>query len=923
MKIGSRSAARPRTRSYSQTTVVAEDFGSGIGRAIEGLGQELIQTGITRMEIEGMVKERQRKLLRSSADIEFIKTQGAQSRAAMEQTANAEPGAAGITEGINGGMRASFDDFAKRTGIVDDPDLMAEYGERWESFQQGVVTDVFKFEMEESNRKLGEDLNGLIDEGRTNLRNDPTLFDAEFGEITRIIDESPLPPIQKEGLKKQAYDMLAGTVFQKELEMAGNDELPVGPADGSNPVAPGLLPQDVAILNTIAGPESGGAYDIRYNGHGEGDGSQTHFTDFSDHPRIFSQRPDGRWSSAAGRYQFTASTWDATVREMRAAGYEINDFSPVSQDRAALFLAEQRYLAATGRQLREVLGSGDREAIKSVRAVLAPTWEGFEGMSDDAFANMVLGGRGLQRGGTGHSAAPDIWNDPRFAQLSFEDKIGFANAGATYMQETRKAQAAASRQTEEDLTNNLLLKFRNFDNDAEAAANAAVAQGAITDAALIAKIDAQMADSRETMRQAVGIEGDLLSGRTLVPDDREALGSYMEVQGITRGLTELDPTAMQGVVATAAQTGLLPQSVTDIFAQQLSSNDPGAQTYALSALADIFNQRPGALAQSGKEIGETAAFAATLFRYNADPAAALAQFRMMTSPESAPVRERLSKEADTLLAEVGTRDFFKQSTSWWSRNLPQGLTGMPAVRIPDTPEGAMKFTADYETLFKRYYVMHGGDSDKAHDTAGRVMAQTWNANPITGALMENSPLAPGMGVPTIRNDYSWIGPLVEQEAAIAPGTPYTIVSDAETVLDVERLGYPTYRVAVQDEYGQWLLKEGRVPIRPTREIYKGLEKDAEVASTRAKFDRALQLFTEGKIDEAAAVEREARGELDRATAIEEAATPEGQRAEIEAAIRRLDLEEDRVRAEPGAPTGSIPAFETRREELYKMLEGLR
>ena len=55
------------------------------------------------------------------------------------------------------------------------------------------------------------------------------------------------------------------------------------------------------------------------------------FQDYGDHPRVSRRRKDGRLTSAAGAYQFTASTWDEVRREMGLA-----DFTPASQDVAAL-----------------------------------------------------------------------------------------------------------------------------------------------------------------------------------------------------------------------------------------------------------------------------------------------------------------------------------------------------------------------------------------------------------------------------------------------------------------------------------------------------------------------------------------------------------------------------------------------------------
>ena len=60
------------------------------------------------------------------------------------------------------------------------------------------------------------------------------------------------------------------------------------------------------------------------------------FGSFADHPRKYIRRKSGTkyiTSSAAGAYQFLAKTWDDC-----AATLDLQDFSPTSQDRAAVYL---------------------------------------------------------------------------------------------------------------------------------------------------------------------------------------------------------------------------------------------------------------------------------------------------------------------------------------------------------------------------------------------------------------------------------------------------------------------------------------------------------------------------------------------------------------------------------------------------------
>lgn len=78
------------------------------------------------------------------------------------------------------------------------------------------------------------------------------------------------------------------------------------------------------------------------------------FTDFTDHPRKLVQK-SGYSSTAAGAYQFLASTWDETKRIMG-----LNDFSPASQDFGAV-----GRIAARG-ALDDVLAGRFDVAIKKI-----------------------------------------------------------------------------------------------------------------------------------------------------------------------------------------------------------------------------------------------------------------------------------------------------------------------------------------------------------------------------------------------------------------------------------------------------------------------------------------------------------------------------------------------------------------------------
>lgn len=219
-----------------------------------------------------------------------------------------------------------------------------------------------------------------------------------------------LDPVEQEPLKIVEAQQLAmsaprsiGDLIQQLDDPAAVQDVPdaaipeVGktvsePAPLVAPVADTTLPAEaVSLLNYIAQHESKGDYNLIV---GEGKAipnTPARFEDYTDHPRIVGMRTIDGPSTAAGRYQIVATTWD----ELRKKVPGLGDFSPANQDKAAWFLAQQDYRKRTSRNLLDDLRAGE---YRFIRTGLEKTWTGIKKADDFAPDSPTVAPKKVQEG---------------------------------------------------------------------------------------------------------------------------------------------------------------------------------------------------------------------------------------------------------------------------------------------------------------------------------------------------------------------------------------------------------------------------------------------------------------------------------------------------------------------------------------------
>jgi len=139
---------------------------------------------------------------------------------------------------------------------------------------------------------------------------------------------------------------------------------------GANNIS-SLTAHQKALLDTISDVESPD-YNVITGGK--------RFQGYDQHPNIVGVVTPAGPSTAAGKYQITKSTWDRIQAKLH-----LPDFSPESQDKAAIWLAQDDYRRRTNRELDEDLQSNDPAVLENIRKTLSPTWEGLA--KDKTFVN--------------------------------------------------------------------------------------------------------------------------------------------------------------------------------------------------------------------------------------------------------------------------------------------------------------------------------------------------------------------------------------------------------------------------------------------------------------------------------------------------------------------------------------------------------
>jgi muramidase (phage lysozyme) len=758
---------------YSQPQVSASSFGAGVGVALKGLGASI-------GEVTGAAEERRRRSELFATDVAWAEVQGEWNREQLDVLQNAPETGAGMTNSRYDSLEAKRQEFL---GTLS-PEMRERMSATTQIAVENLTSSTYEAEFTLNNNYETRAIADTINEAAGGLIAGTTTLEGALSTAGILITSSNLSDTAKAvALDAMEEDLLAAS-FHRELSQAQSAMGPTRDPNDKEVVAAGMSPAQVGILDAIATDESNGEYNIRWNGPGN---APAYFTDFSDHPRIYVDNGDGDVSSAAGRYQFTAETWDDLPARFRQGG-----FTPANQDRAALYLAEQRYNAQLSRDeptFNEIINGGTNEQLLGIRDRLAPTWAAFHNMSDVKFIQTFRQGQG--GAGTGSSEVPDVWTDPQYAGLSVERRMQMENDARVTSNNILNQQQQALESNAEQLR----IAFAAGDPTAQLMATQAMQAGQVP-------IDTYAEFLKLGKEDRIAKEGgesfytDMTSGTSLAnnADNQANALDFFTRNGIFEGVQNLDPEAGQMLTQSFAQSGVMPAEVSDLLMSMYNSPNPQTMSYGMGLLAEMQakgrNQFGAAMPEEIVE-ATTAWNLATKYSNAADPSAVMSRFQEFRSPEQRELRATYTEEAETLLMDIPTEEILDEFRTWFDRNNmqvgPDNRAGIrsSAVLAPRDPASLAAFRTDANKLFTQYYPLFQ-DQDQTMEFVTEMMGNSWGADATGGSnVLSYLPISsPAAGYETLGDSYDWAREDVLQAMEWPSDKQFNMIADKQSEADI-------------------------------------------------------------------------------------------------------------------------------------------
>jgi muramidase (phage lysozyme) len=769
-------------------------------RALDGMGNALSQaansfanSGEYKAQVRDEFQAQQDKFARANAQSLMIKAERDLKMETAEMRKTMPRGGVGYTDAVEEMAKKRVDEIRRTIPA----EIRIEFQPRLDELESNLVLSALPVEIEAQQTAYIEDYDNIVAQAAEEIATGEQSMEYWAYEMELFLNNAPLNELQKEQLTGKALATIStaqlGVELQHELE---NSEYSTGvtgqEADGKDIVAAGVSGPMRGLLNAIAGPESSGRYNVIHGG--------STFDDYSKHPNVKIPIGDGNWSTAAGRYQFIYDTW---MEAKEALG--LTDFSPESQDRAAIWLAKQRYYEATGNNLEDDLATGNAVTIDKIRRILGGiegaslTWEALQNVSAKDFYQQI-------RNSTG--TASSLITDERFKNVPYETRVSMNidTQQQLALQRVQRAEATSAAQTA--AVNELLAQISLGEISSRTAVeesldllNPSAQDRARVEGAYEQKYqaDIQMADYITRVGSPSYIHR---------PEDND-LAEMVSESRFVPSLQLQDVEAVDSfIVPTINQMGYVPANVVTELGNQAMSVDPAVQTFAMETLHKLKMTSPVAW----NKVPNNADLSGDMIYWE--------QARGVLTPEQ--INQRLLM-TDQGVASIGLETAQNTMKAFFRDNptklAPGGIAKEMGLKYEvNDPRTNRVLQTEANVLFEQELLRDPSSPKKAYDRAITRLAERYGETSVGAKKPYLIRRPPEKYYPPFAGTHEYIVQQAREELNIPKDAEFRFVTDAQTEAEVNSGVDPAYQIWYKDqELEIWtpLVHEDRVnvPIR--------------------------------------------------------------------------------------------------------------
>lgn len=778
-------------RSFQQVQANPRAFGAGVATAISGLASSVKEFGRSQEEIEDAVFAKQQASENFDIEAKFIRHSTEQTLQQEQRVLEAPENGAGLTERTTADLRQSSTEWMDANIPEGRPDLRERYKVLFEKDISKHTLQAFVTEQDAFNSFASREIKSVVNRVGSDIFTGRTSVAEAEASTNELIDRlTHLPEGDVASIKEEAKIFFRSAEFQFEVQnKIEQDDYTATLGD-----------QERWMLGAIAADESGGKWNVRYGG---AKGPQT-FTDMSQHPGVMEEITSGphkgEFSSAAGAFQITFTNWK---RLQKIPELNLTDFSPAAQTRAALYLLEERYnsVRPLGISYAEVMASGDPQKILSIKTATSPKgsngplFESWQNMSDEKFLKLATGGQTVDLSGM----SPSIWNDKRFEDIDFNDKMALMTQART--------QAATQANARNKAVMDELLGEVNAGNLGRQGIAIAADNGQITSA------QAQTLNTRfdkvnkEELIRADGLKNLGNPGFVWTDDEsgQEQLNSVFNIQGaasLQGSSQEREQFAANGLIPLAQQTGVIPSQAASLLRRQLNGTDEDTAAFALRTLSALENAAPTSFA---KHLGEEQRLI-DYYQFSGEfltPPELRERTAFFTDPQFVAQRKQLETEANKQIKSFTVRevlDGFDRSIIPFRGSIEDFIS----------PTASLGLMQDFSKLYKDNLVFAQGQHETAVSMTNKQISRVWGASEVGGEarfgkyMPERFPHL----FPVQDDGLAWMDQQVRTDVGLKEDQPFQLIGDAQTKAEVDAGKVPSYLIAFTDDDGFTQLSEG-------------------------------------------------------------------------------------------------------------------